>query len=239
MTSLNHTTARPSWTLPHGEPSTNIVVQQPMKMAAASLGVQQIVSAFKPAFPHLRVLRDLVIPMPEGCAVRSARIDAVLVCETGVYLFEIKSWRNAFVYRKQADPAPPRWFLRLDGCTKAREIGDPAWQGGHKAARLRNLLPEDLRLQCFVLLPCEGVKLEGAIPAAILTRQDLPYIARLARNNGRRSARPCRVLDTAGIEQTVQRLIDIQGELTVEQHLQDCRERFERAPAPPPEGATR
>lgn len=203
-----------------------------MNAMAASLGVQQLVSAFKPVFPHLRVLRDLVIPMPEACAVRTARIDAVLVCETGLYLFEIRGWRDACVYRKTSGHAPARWFLRQNGCTKAREVKDPAWQGGHKTVQLRSLLAEDLRLQNFVLLPCEGLELQGMMPAAVITPQDLPYLARLARHNGR-LARPDRLLDAAAIEQTAMRLTEIQGELTVEQHLRNCRDGGEPARARP------
>lgn len=191
---------------------------------ASSLGAQQLASAFSPAFSHLRILRNLVIPMPEGHAVRTARIDAVLVCETGVYLFEIKAWRNAFVYRKKSDQSPPRWFLRLNGCQNAREVKDPAWQGGRKTAQLRGLLPDDLRLQYFVLLPCEGIELEGVMPAAVITQQDLPYIARLVRNNGR-TARTYRLLDAQAIDRTVERLLEIQGDLSLENHPQNCRER--------------
>ncbi|BEP37187.1 hypothetical protein GmRootV59_41580 [Variovorax sp. V59] len=191
---------------------------------AASLGVQQLASAFSPAFSHLRILRNLIIPMPEGSAVRTAMIDAVLVCETGVYLFEIKAWRNAFVYRKKSEAAPPRWFLRLQGCSRAREVKDPAWQGGRKTTQLRSLLSDDLRLQYFVLLPCEGIELEGVMPAAVITQQDLPYIARLVRNNGR-TARTYPLLDADAIDRTAQRLLDIQGRLSLDDHMQNCRER--------------
>ena len=198
---------------------------------AVALGIQQLVGAFRPAFPHLRILRNLIIPMHEGSAVPTARIDAVIVCETGVYLFEIKSWRNAFIYRKKSEQSPPRWFLRLHGCTKAREVKDPAWQGGRKTTQLRSLMPEDLRLQYFVLLPCEGIELEGVMPAAIITQQDLPYIARLVRNNGR-TARTYRLLNAEAIEETVQLLTGIQGDLTIEKHLQNCRERMDQIHAP-------
>jgi hypothetical protein len=191
---------------------------------ASSLGVQQLTHAFSPSFSHLRIVRNLVIPMPEGHAVRTARIDAVLVCETGIYLFEIKAWRNAFVYRKKSDQSPPRWFLRMNGCQNAREVKDPAWQGGRKTTQLRSLLPDDLRLQYFVLLPCEGIELDGVMPAAVITQQDLPYIARLVRNNGR-TARTYRLLDAKDIDHTVQRLLDIQGGLSLDDHLRNCRER--------------
>lgn len=194
---------------------------------AASLGVQQLASAFSPAFSHLRILRNLIIPMPEGSVVRTAMIDAVLVCETGVYLFEIKAWRNAFVYRKKSAKAPPRWFLRLQGCSRAREVKDPAWQGGRKTTQLRSLLNDELRLQYFVLLPCEGVELEGVMPAAVITQQDLPYIARLVRNNGR-TARTYPLLDADAIDRTAQRLLDIQGSLSLDEHMQNCRERSEQ-----------
>jgi hypothetical protein len=206
------------------EPDMTIALQNTI---AASLGVQQLASAFSPAFSHLRILRNLIIPMPEGSVVRTAKIDAVLVCETGVYLFEIKAWRNAFVYRKKSDEAPPRWFLRLQGCTRAREVKDPAWQGGRKTTQLRSLLSDDLRLQYFVLLPCEGVELEGVMPAAVITQQDLPYIARLVRNNGR-TARTYPLLDAGAIDRTAQRLLDIQGSLSIEDHMQNCRERSEQ-----------
>ena len=106
---------------------------------AASLGVQQLANAFSPAFDHLRILRNLIIPMPEGCAVRTARIDAVVVCETGIYLFEIKAWRNAFVYRKKSEQAPPRWFLRLQasplflwGCASAAHPGAARHAGARR-----------------------------------------------------------------------------------------------------------
>ncbi|MBT2321817.1 NERD domain-containing protein [Variovorax paradoxus] len=200
----------------------------PFDLAPASLGAQQIASAFGPAFRHLRILRDLIIPMANGSAVRTARIDIVLVCETGVYLFEIKSWRNAFVYRKKSDQAPTRWFLRLQGCRKAREVKDPAWQGGRKTTQLRSLLPDGLRLQYFVLLPCEGVELEGVMPAAVITHRDLPYIARLVRNNGR-TARTHPLLDADAIEGIAQMLVNIQGDLTIDDHMRNCRESSARA----------
>jgi len=196
---------------------------------ATTLGVQQLANAFRPTFSYLRILRNLIIPMPDGHTVPTARIDAVLVCETGVYLFEIKAWRNAFVYRKKAEQSPPRWFLRLHGDKSAREVKDPAWQGGRKTSQLRALLCDELRLQYFVLLPCEGIELEGVMPAAVITQQDLPYIARLVRNNGR-LARNYPLLDERAVDRTVERLLEIQGDLRIDDHLRNCRERSGQLP---------
>ena len=101
-------------------------------------------------------------------------------------------------------------------------------QGGRKTTQLRSLLPDDLRLQYFVLLPCDGVELEGVMPAAIVTHQDLCDIARLARNNGR-TARSYPLLNADAIERTVQLLVDIQGDLTIDDHMHNCREGREGA----------
>jgi len=80
-----------------------------------------------------------------------------------------------------------------------------------------------------VLLPCEGIELEGVMPAAVITQQDLPYIARLVRNNGR-LARNYPLLDERAIDRTVERLLEIQGSLTIEDHLRNCRERSAQMP---------
>lgn len=195
---------------------------------ATALGVQQLVNAFKPAFGRLHVLQDLVIPMYEGSAVPTARFDVALVCEAGVYLFEVKGWRNAVVYRKTSAQTVPRWFLRQRDHSLAREVKDPAWQCGRKTTHLRSLLPPDLRVQYFVLLPFDGVELEGVMPTVVITPQDLPYIARVARNNGR-NEQGYPLLDGPAIDRTLQLLADVQGDLTVDDHLRNSREKPGRA----------
>jgi len=200
---------------PGGEHTTN---------SATTQALQQLATAFQPAFGHMHMLRDLVIPMYEGSAVPTARFDVALVCEAGVYLFEVKGWRNAVIYRKTSTHTVPRWFLRQHGHSLAREVKDPAWQCGRKTTHLRSLLPADLRVQYFVLLPFEGVELEGVMPTVVITPQDLPYIARVARNNGRNEQGYPR-LDNAAIDRTLRLLTDLQGELTVEDHMRNCRNR--------------
>jgi hypothetical protein len=61
----------------------------------------------------------------------------------------------------------------------------------------------------------------------VITQQDLPYIARLVRNNGR-TARSYPLLDADAIDRTAQRLLDIQGSLSLDDHMQNCRERSEQ-----------
>lgn len=196
---------------------------EPTSTTATALGVQQLTSVFQPAFGRLHVLQDLVIPMYEGSCVPTARFDVALVCGAGVYLFEVKGWRNAVVYRKTSAHTVPRWFLRQHDHSLAREVKDPAWQCGRKTTHLRHLLPADLRVQYFVLLPFDGVELQGVMPTAVVTPQDLPYIARVARNNGR-TEQGFPLLDNAAIDRTLQLLADLQGDLTVDDHLRNSRD---------------
>lgn len=233
-TALHKVAARPVLTLAghgHKKPDPAALARracspdsEPATSAATTLAIQQLAAAFQPAFGRMHVLRDLVIPMYEGSAVPTARFDVALVCEAGVYLFEVKGWRNAVVYRKTSTQTVPRWFLRQHGHSLAREVKDPAWQCGRKTTHLRSLMPSDLRVQYFVMLPFDGVELEGVMPTVVITPQDLPYIARVARNNGR-SEQGYPMLDNAAIDRTLQLLTDLQGELTVDDHMRNCRER--------------
>ncbi|SEK13976.1 MULTISPECIES: nuclease-related domain-containing protein [unclassified Variovorax] len=241
-TALHKVPVRPVLTLPgqgHPKPDTGALARrvcaidsEQANTTATALGIQQLAAAFQPAFGRMHVLKDLVIPMYDGSAVPTARFDVALVCEAGVYLFEVKGWRNAVVYRKTSAHTVPRWFLRQRGNSLAREVKDPAWQCGRKTTHLRSLLPSDLRVQYFVLLPFEGVELEGVMPTVVITPQDLPYIARVARNNGR-TEQGYPMLDDAAIDRTLQLLSGLQGELTVDDHLRNSRDRSERgAPMP-------
>lgn len=235
-TALHKAPARTVLTLPgqpHAHPKPNAAAParrvhsldgEPSDTTATRLGIQQLAGAFQPAFGRMHVLQDLVIPMYEGSAVPTARFDVALVCEAGVYLFEVKGWRNAVVYRKTSGRALPRWFLRQHDHSLAREVKDPAWQCGRKTTHLRSLLPPDLRVQYFVLLPFEGVELQGVMPTVVITPQDLPYIARVARNNGR-AEQGYALLDDAAIDRTRQLLDDLQGDLTLEDHMRNSREK--------------
>lgn len=233
-TALHKVPARPVLTLAgHGHkkpepaaPARRICSpdSEPASTAATTLAIRQLAAAFQPAFGRMHVLRDLVIPMYEGSAVPTARFDVALVCEAGVYLFEVKGWRNAVVYRKTSTQTVPRWFLRQHGHSLAREVKDPAWQCGRKTTHLRSLMPSDLRVQYFVMLPFDGVELEGVMPTVVITPQDLPYIARVARNNGR-NEQGYPMLDNATIDRTLQLLTDLQGDLTVDDHMRNCRDR--------------
>ncbi|AVQ84328.1 MULTISPECIES: nuclease-related domain-containing protein [unclassified Variovorax] len=232
-TALHKAPSRPLLTLAghgHAQPGSDAHARRSFSIddaqannTATMLAVQQLTSAFGPAFGRLHVRQDLVIPMYEGSAVPTARFDVTLVCEAGIYLFEVKGWRNAVVYRKTSARALPRWFLRQHDHALAREVKDPAWQCGRKTTHLRNLLPPDLRVQYFVLLPCEGVELQGVMPTAVITPQDLPYIARVARNNGHND-HGYPLLDDAAIDRTLRLLDGLQGDLTLDDHMRNSRE---------------
>lgn len=192
--------------------------------ASETLGVQQIVSAFNPVFPNLRILTNLIIPLPSGSPIATAEIDAMVICEAGMYIFEIKGWRNAYVYRAKSSDAPTRWFMRPDGSDRSTEVMDPASQGGRKMTLLRSLLPERMRVHYYVLLPCDGIELDPLMPAGILTKSDLPYVARAVRSSSRSSKSHVQ-LDPESIDIVVQMMFSLQGDLTLKEHIRNCHSR--------------
>jgi len=192
-----------------------------------TIGIRQIVSAFSPVFPHFRILQNLVIPLPVDSPVPTAEFDAVVICEAGLYLFEIKGWRDAYVYREKRADDNTQWFLRPHGSEAVIEVQNPGSQGGRKMVQLRALLPERMRVHYYVLLPCGGIELEPSMPAGILTSSDLPYAARVIRS-GSRSSKTSVPLDAQAIELTAQMLFELQGDLTVAEHIRNCQASRER-----------
>lgn len=202
----------------------------PTANESETIGIRQIVSAFSPVFPHFRILQNLVIPLPADSPVPTAEFDAVVICEAGLYLFEIKGWRDAYVYREKRADDNTQWFLRPHGSKATIEVQNPGAQGGRKMVQLRTLLPERMRVHYYVLLPCGGIELEPAMPAGILTSADLPYVARVIRSSSR-SSKISVPLDAQAIELTAQMLFELQGDLTVAQHIRNCQFSRERQAA--------
>ena len=58
------------------------------------LARQMLKDAFEREFKHVRVLSNNILPTPQGSKVASCEIDVCVVCEGGVFIFEVKPWAN-------------------------------------------------------------------------------------------------------------------------------------------------
>jgi hypothetical protein len=199
----------------------NIVTNTPYSNTAETLGVQQLICAFSGVFPGMRVLRNLILPMPEDSPIRTGEFDVVLVTGGGVFAFEIKGWRDGVVYREKQPDGRCHWFVRPNQGGEPIEVPDPVQQGGRKIAFLRSVLPPRLRTTYHVLLPMSGVELDPMLPVHAVCSTDLAHLARSLRAATRHS-QSWAWLDDDAIELTVHHLLALQGDLRMEQHVCNC-----------------
>lgn len=193
---------------------------------AETIGIQQIALAFGRTFPKFRLITNLVFPMPESSTVRSAEADAIVVCEAGVFIFEIKGYRDCFVGREALnEDGAKQWFLTSTLNGEKSMVKDPLRQTSPKAKYLRTLLPAEIKIQYYALLPLPGVVLEGDMSSGVLTCDDLAYVPRDLRTKSR-GIKSWHVLDEEEIGLTTDLLLSLQGDLTHAQHIANCEEAF-------------
>ena len=153
------------------------------------LAACRIEEAFKRSFEHVHVMSNLIIPLPDGRRVKTAELDSLVVCEAGVFVFEVKGWAKTFVERIElAGMEKKQWVLRSPN-GQSFNVCDPVAQGVEKMIELRKQLPAEVMSQNYVLFTGEEVTLCGHLPSSTLTLEDLPYMARMIRSNSKRSKR--------------------------------------------------
>jgi Nuclease-related domain len=197
-----------------------IRIQKMCTNHAEAIAANYLTNQFSRTFPNARILTNLVIPLPEGSRIPTAEFDVMVVCDAGLYLFEVKGWRDCYVSREKAD-GRNRWFLRgPDGVE--RDVADPVAQGCEKLAGLRSMLDSRICVRSFVLLPEIGVELDPVLPAGVITPQDLSYIPRLVRTQNK-SSKAHVTLDQEAIGLLAGQLESMAHGQTLEQHIKNCQ----------------
>jgi len=190
-----------------------------------ALGFQQIRDAFMPRFKHFRLLTNLVIPMPDT-QVPTVELDAVVICDAGVFIFEIKGHRDCLIEREDGnDSGLKHWFVCPNGNGERRKIDDPLQQNAPKRKHLRTLVPEPITLRHYALFPMPNVQLEPTMSALVLTAADIDYFARTLRADCRRINGWHR-LDESEVLETEAMLMALQGTLTRDMHIENCKSIF-------------
>lgn len=189
---------------------------------AETSGVHQLINAFGPVFPEFRVLRNVIIPLQKDSPIASAEFDALVICSAGLFVFEIKGWRDSFVFRAKDTDETAKWFVRPNGAEETHTVRDPSAQGARKMVYLRSLMPERMRVHYYVFLPCNGVEIDPAMPAGIVTQADLPYLVRSIRSSSRSNRSPYTNLDAGAVDIAAQMILSLQGDLDLEGHIRNC-----------------
>ena len=201
----------------------------PAEQHAAEL----LTAAFSRTFSDVRVLTGLVVALPPPARIPTGEFDCVVVCNAGVFVFEVKGWKNCVVRRSQVGENK-RWFLSCKD-RDDHEVADPLAQGGEKYLGLRTYFPPRISIRYYVLLPEVGVELDPTLPAGVVTPGDLAYIARLVRSQTK-SSKSHDGLDAEAVDLTARYLEELGSTHTLSEHIQNCQlfHEAKRAGSAPP-----
>lgn len=182
-------------------------------------------NAFKREFKDVHVLNGVVLPLVDNPPIATGEFDSIVVCNGGVFLFEVKGWNGCSVFRKKVDQKQ-QWFLENLSDGGRRDVRDPVAQGGLKIVSMKSYLLPQISVRSYVFLPEDNVYLGDGIPTAVITLQDLPYVARICRS-GTKSVK-YQKLDADAVNAVVELISRLGGGHSMAEHLDNCRS-FNRA----------
>lgn len=120
----------------------NRVAAQVARCTASEDAAKKILAeSFGKLFDKVVVQTNLIFPTGQGASVRSAEVDAIVVCGAGIFIFEIKSWANCSVIREKNETGAPDWSLQYkSGPQPLKKVRDPVYQLGGKMKIINSLV---------------------------------------------------------------------------------------------------
>lgn len=162
-------------------------------------GTNKILEAFSRTFPNLRLLQNIILPIDQGYGVSpTAEMDTLVVCEAGVFMFEIKGYEGGEVEIKKTPQGISFWKIhRPEGTI---DISDPLHQGGRKLKFLRESILysiESCTIRGYVYFTNENIILPPTTSSDVIITSDLNYLPRCLRTEAKRrkSTLPKKVID--------------------------------------------
>jgi hypothetical protein len=174
-----------------------------MKNKTEQRSCNQIEQAFRSTFDDVLVMRNLVISLPDGFRLPTGEIDCVVVCNAGVFLFEVKGWQNTHVSREPIVGSDQKqWFLNsaTGALFTKTPVRDPVAQGLEKTAEIRRHLDARISLRSLVFLGGPNVSVDARLPSSAITEADLPFLLRGMYSDSKRSNNRYRLLDVEGVD---------------------------------------
>lgn len=188
---------------------------------AEARATELLTTAFKRTFEDVRVLTSVVVPLPEGARLATAEFDCIVVCNAGVFLFEVKSWNHCLVKREKIEGGH-QWYLEQKNGER-KQVHDPVAQGCEKSQAMRSYLDGRIAMKYYVVLPEDDVQISHTMPASVLTSLDIPYISRLC-NSTTKSNKTVRRLDRETVELLAAYIKELSGQLTLNEHIDNCNQ---------------
>lgn len=179
-----------------------------------------LAAAFSRTFPDVKVLTGLILSLPPKSRIPTGEFDSIVVCNAGLFAFEVKGWKNCTVHRRK-DGLLNRWFLQCKD-RKDFEVADPLAQGCEKMVGLRTYIDDRIKVRSYVLLPEEGVELDPTMPAGVITAQEVPYIPRLLRSLVKAS-KQFSMLDREAVDLLAGHLLELCQGNSLDAHIENCQ----------------
>jgi hypothetical protein len=188
---------------------------------------RRLEQAFRAAFDDVVVMPNLVISLTNGHRLPTAEIDCTIVCNSGVFLFEIKGWKDAHASREVVVGQDARqWFLSSmnhGGEITKMQRSDPIGQGTEKHLEVRSRLPSYALLRSFVFLGGANLTIDPDLPSNVVIAGDLGYLVRMLKSDTKRK-KPTpnkpgySKLDAQKVEEVAQLLKDMAKGNSLEEH---------------------
>jgi hypothetical protein len=191
------------------------------------ISCRRLEQAFRAAFDDVVMMPNLVISLTNGHRLPTAEIDCTIVCNSGVFLFEIKGWSDAHVSREVVvGQEAKQWFLSFlkpGGEFAKTHKADPIVQGTEKHQEVRNRLPTCALLRSYVFLGGAKLTIDPDLPSNVITAGDLGYMVRILKSDTKRKKlTPNKPgysrLDSQQVEEVAQLLRDMAKGNTFEEH---------------------
>lgn len=182
-------------------------------------GIEQIREAFCKRFPESIVLHNVILPLRDDDDTSTGEYDCIVLCSSGIFVFEIKAWRKAYLVRRKKQKARDEWELqRRDGVHQ--KVLDPIAQGAKKAFRLRKLFGH--YVQHFVYLADDEVEFSPEVNSFVLKKCELGYLVRFIHtcsfNNGEH-------MEMQVLEELADKIREKSSHYTMEQHIENVQRR--------------
>lgn len=184
-------------------------------------GCMRILGAFKPVFPEVRILQNIIMPMDGFGGCPTAEFDVIVVCTAGVFVFEIKGHAGKSIEIKKTDDGAHHWKIHKE--FGEVEIQDPLAQGGRKIRYLRESIHGCL-VRGFVYFTNDAIALPRDINADVITSKDLEYLVRTLRYDAKRRDR----MQTEDcINKIADSILELSRNFTLDEHIHNCLETAE------------
>jgi hypothetical protein len=139
---------------------------QASELFAASL----LFSEFNKAFAHVYMINGAIFKPNDGFMPSTAEADTIVICEGGIYVFEVKSWDG-----QVSQDGVTFLVSNADGKPKNRD--NPIHQNTRKCKYIKTLVP-GVNVQNRVLITGENASLDYKLPPLVMTRHDIPHAVR-------------------------------------------------------------